>query len=127
MDVSVGFLQIGHRMPFETCQIDAPRATQPLAMNHGLKPMAFISLHGAGWKGLEQDPIFGDLDALNCGACEVRIAERSIQTGTSIEAGLQSFAFGQVELRYCGLLRGRFRGLRSARARENAGERGDRA
>ena len=90
-----------------------------------LKPMALISLHCAGWKSLEQDSIFVDLDALNCVACEVRIAERSVQTGTSIEAGLQSFAFGQVELRYCGLLRGRFRGRRSARARENAGERGD--
>ena len=112
-------------MPFETCQIDAPRATRPLSMNHALKPTAFISLHGAGWKSLEQDPIFGDLDALNRVACEVRIAERSVQTGTSIEAGLQSFAFGQVELRYRGLLRGRFRGRPSARTRENAGERGD--
>jgi hypothetical protein len=108
---------------FETCQIDAARATRPLLINHGFKLMPFMSLHGAGWKSLEQDTIFGDLDALDGVAFEVGITERSVQPGTSIEAGLQSFAFGQVELRDFALLCGSFLGRRSARASAKAGER----
>ena len=82
-----------------------------------------MSLHGAGWKSLEQDTVFGDLDALDGVAFEVGITERGVQPGTSVEAGLQSFAFGQVELRDCALLRGGFLGRRSARAGANGGER----